>query len=152
LQAAIGTRRFLLIVDNVCRTEDAQAFLLGGPQYRHLLTTSLPQVALAFAEQEAIRVTELEEAEGLVLLAHFVPELVQQDPEGARALVQKEAMLAYAINGLDFWQRYAQPNQFGVQKGDKDTWTQAKEVWTDMRPLSLRKRMEELAKQQQASS
>ena len=27
-----------------------------------------------------------------------------------------------------------------------------KEVWTDMRPLSLRKRMEELAKQQQASS
>ena len=27
-----------------------------------------------------------------------------------------------------------------------------KEVWTDMRPLSLRKRMEELAKQQQSSS
>jgi MbtH protein len=27
-----------------------------------------------------------------------------------------------------------------------------KEVWTDMRPLSLRKRMEELAKQEQASS
>src|SRR5260370_20235610 len=87
LQAAIGNRRFLLVIDDAWNVEEALAFQVGGAQCAHLLTTRLPQVSFAFAHQEAIVVPELKEADGLGLLACFVPQLVQQNPKDARSLV-----------------------------------------------------------------
>jgi tetratricopeptide (TPR) repeat protein/transcriptional regulator with XRE-family HTH domain len=97
LQAAIGSRRLLLVIDDAWSVEDALAFQVGGAQCAHLLTTRLPQVAFAFAEQGAIVVPELKEADGLALLARFVPQLVQQDPKDARALVRAVGALPLAL-------------------------------------------------------
>jgi transcriptional regulator with XRE-family HTH domain len=88
LRAAIGTRRLLLIIDDACTVEDALSLQIGGRACAYLLTTSLPQVASTFAQEEPIFVPQLTEAESLVLLASFVPELVEQDLQGAQALVQ----------------------------------------------------------------
>lgn len=97
LQAAIGSRRLLLIIDDAWSVEDALAFQVGGAQCAHLLTTRLPQVAFAFAQQGAIVVPELREADGLALLARFVPQLVQQDSQDARALVRAVGSLPLAL-------------------------------------------------------
>ena len=48
-------------------------------------------------DQEAIIVPELKEADGLALLARFVPELVEQDLQGAHALVQAVGSLPLAL-------------------------------------------------------
>jgi len=97
LQAAIGSHRILLIIDDAWSVEDALAFQVGGTHCAHLLTTRLPQVAFAFAQQGAIVVPELQEADGLALLARFVPQHVEQDPQDARALVRAVGGLPLAL-------------------------------------------------------
>ena len=100
LRAAIGRRRMLLIVDDAWNAEDALAFQLGGPQCAHLLTTRLPHVASAFAMDGVIMVSELEETDGLALLMRTVPQLVQQDPQRALALVRAVGSLPLALKLL----------------------------------------------------
>jgi tetratricopeptide (TPR) repeat protein/transcriptional regulator with XRE-family HTH domain len=97
LQAAIGSRCFLLIIDDAWSVEDALAFQVGGTHCAYLLTSRLPHVAFAFAQQGAIVVPELQEDDGLALLASFVPRLVEQDPQDAQALVQAVGGLPLAL-------------------------------------------------------
>jgi transcriptional regulator with XRE-family HTH domain len=93
LRATIGTRRFLLVIEDAWSVEDALAFQIGGPQCCHMLTTRLSQIAFTFAQQGSIFVPQLQETDGLALLTRFVPHLVEQDLKGTRALVQ-------AVDGL----------------------------------------------------
>ncbi len=97
LRATIGKRRLLLIIDDAWSTEEALAFQVGGTNCVHLLTTRLPQVAFNFAQQGAIVVPELEEADGLALLARFIPQHVQQYPEDAKALIRAVGGLPLAL-------------------------------------------------------
>ncbi len=97
LRAAIGNRRMLLVIDDAWTAEEALAFQVGGSQCAHLLTTRLPQVAFAFAQQGTIVVPELDDADGLALLDRFVPHLVQQDPQKARTLVRAVGGLPLAL-------------------------------------------------------
>jgi tetratricopeptide (TPR) repeat protein/transcriptional regulator with XRE-family HTH domain len=97
LRATIGKRRLLLIIDDAWSPEDALAFQVGGAHCVHLLTTRLPQIAFTFAQQGAIVVPELEETDGLALLARFIPQHVQQNPEDARALVRAVGGLPLAL-------------------------------------------------------
>jgi hypothetical protein len=96
LRLASGTRQMLLIIDDAWTVEDALALQVGGSRCTHLLTTRQSQVAFAFAQQ-AIVVPQLEEADGLALLAHYVPHLIQQDPQAARYLVQALGCLPLAL-------------------------------------------------------
>lgn len=97
LRAAIGQRRLLLIIDDAWSIEDALAFQVGGPQCAHLLTTRLPHVAFAFARESVLTLPELSDDDGLVILARHVPQLVQQEPERARELVQAVGGLPLAL-------------------------------------------------------
>ena len=97
LRATIGNRRLLLVIDDAWSVKNALAFQVGGPDCAHLLTTRLPRVASAFAQQGAIVVPELQEADGLALLARYVPQLVEQDPQDARALVRAVGGLPLAL-------------------------------------------------------
>jgi len=88
LRSAIGNRQMLLIIDDAWTVEDVLALQIGGVQCTHLMTTCQPQVAQAFAQEGVILMPQLEEADGLALLARYVPQLVQQDAESARSLVR----------------------------------------------------------------
>lgn len=97
LQASIGKRRLLLVIDDAWSVKHAQAFQVGGPECAHLLTTRSPRVASAFAQQGSIVVPELRETDGLILLARYVPQLVAQDLQDAQALVRAVGSLPLAL-------------------------------------------------------
>ena len=97
LRTIIGKRRMLLVLDDVWDAQTALAMQVGGPNCAYLLTTRLPHVAFAFAQEGAITVSELEEEDGVMLLARAVPDLVTQEPEQTRALVRAVGGLPLAL-------------------------------------------------------
>lgn len=97
LRAAIGRRRFLLVIDDAWDVEEALAFQVGGERCVHLLTSRLPQVAFAFAGERALVVPELKEVDGLALLARFIPDVVERERKSAQALVQVVGNLPLAL-------------------------------------------------------
>ena len=97
LRTATSNRQMLLIIDDAWTVEDALALQVGGPQCSYLLITRQSQVARAFAKQHAIVVPQLEVADGLALMARHIPQLIQQDPQGAQSLVQALGCLPLAL-------------------------------------------------------
>lgn len=97
LRAAIGMRRMLILIDDAWELEDALAFKVGGPNCAHLMTTRFPQVALSFADEGAVRVPELQEADGIRLLASFVPDIVAKEQEMSSLLVRSVGGLSLAL-------------------------------------------------------
>jgi transcriptional regulator with XRE-family HTH domain len=100
LRTYIGQRRMLLVIEDAWEAEAALAVQVGGPQCAYLLTTRSPQVAFAIAHEATISVPELNETDGLSLLARFVPQVVTQEEEIARKLVRMVGGLPLALNLL----------------------------------------------------
>jgi transcriptional regulator with XRE-family HTH domain/tetratricopeptide (TPR) repeat protein len=97
LHAAIGTRRMLLIIDDAWKIEEALAFQIGGPNCAHLLTTRIPQIAFTFARERAVEIPQLDDADGLVLMARFAPEIISKEAESAYTLVRSVGALPLAL-------------------------------------------------------
>ncbi len=97
VHAAIGLRRLLLIVDDAWQVEDLLAFGVGGPHCAQLVTTRLADVAGSLAGDQAIRVCELDQEDGLNLLAQLSPRAVELAPTEARTLVQSVGGLPLAL-------------------------------------------------------
>ncbi|MGH8060042.1 MAG: NB-ARC domain-containing protein, partial [Candidatus Entotheonellia bacterium] len=97
IHAAIGMRRMLLVADDAWQVEAALACKLGGPNCAHLVTTRLPEVALRFAGGETTVVHELNEDDGLTLLARLASEVVEAEPNEARELVRAVGGLPLAL-------------------------------------------------------
>jgi transcriptional regulator with XRE-family HTH domain len=110
--AIIGTRRMLLIIDDAWRSEEALAFKVGGPNCAYLLTTRIPSVALHFANDGTAVVQELDEEDGLRLLARFVPDVVTEEPSTARTVVQSVGGLPLALTLMG---KYLQLQSYGGQ-------------------------------------
>src|SRR5258706_12192777 len=88
LRTAIGQRRMLLVLDDVWQIEDALALKVGGSNCTYLITSRFADTAFHFTVEGAVAVHELEEEEGLALLARFAPQVVEAEPEAARRLVR----------------------------------------------------------------
>ena len=97
LRDVIGTRRMLIVLDDVWKIEDALALKVGGPNCAYLLTTRFPQLAVQFAAKHAFVVHELSENDGLLLLARFAPTVVANNSDRARALVRAVGGLPLAL-------------------------------------------------------
>jgi len=97
IRDAIGSKRFLIVVDDVWKYEDALAFQVGGNNCAFLLTTRFPEVALRFAAQNTIHVSELSEEEGLALLTHLAPKAVEMAQVESSKLVKAVGSLPLAL-------------------------------------------------------
>lgn len=97
LRSTIGSRRMLLVIDDAWRSEDALAFKVGGPHCAYVLTTRIPSVALDFVSNGTTLVQELNEEDGLKLLAYFVPDIVANERCTARVLVRSVGGLPLAL-------------------------------------------------------
>jgi tetratricopeptide (TPR) repeat protein len=100
LRLAIGTRRLLLVIDDVWTIDESLAFQVGGPHCSYLLTTRFARIALHFAGTSALQVSELNEEEGLQLLTNLAPIAVAASPEQSRELVQAVGGLPLALTLL----------------------------------------------------
>src|SRR5207248_5976089 len=97
IRTTIGTRRFLLVIDDAWRIEDALIFKVGGPNCVHLVTTRFPDIALQFTEDGTTVIHELSEDEGVMFIAQFAPEALKREPDEIRALVQSVGGLPLAL-------------------------------------------------------
>jgi len=100
LQLAIWHRRMLLVIDDAWTEQEALALHLGGDRCVHLLTTRLPQAALAFAPHQRLLIPELDGPTGVELLAHYVPALVKENPQAVDELVSTVGGLPLALTLL----------------------------------------------------
>lgn len=97
VRSAIGMRRMLLIIDDAWQAEEALAFQVGGPACSHFVTTRLPHIALSCAGEGATEVPQLEEADGLALMARFAPDILTQEAESVYELVRSVGALPLAL-------------------------------------------------------
>lgn len=99
LRIQIGQHRFLLVIDDAWRIEAALAFKVGGPNCGYLVTTRFPSVAHHFTADidDALALHELDSDDGFALLSRLAPEVVRQEPDGARALVEAVGSLPLAL-------------------------------------------------------
>jgi tetratricopeptide (TPR) repeat protein/transcriptional regulator with XRE-family HTH domain len=105
LRSVIGSRRILIVLDDVWSYEHALALEVGGDQTRYLLSTRFPDVASYFAGGDVLSVEELSEEEGLQLLAHLAPDAVRREPEHAQQLVKKVGSLPLALTLMGHYLR-----------------------------------------------
>ena len=97
IQAAIGQRKMLLIVDDAWKIDLAKHFHIGNPGCVFLVTTRFPTLALDLAGEGVQVIQELSSADGLLLLRQFIPQLVDAEPDQARKLVEAVAGLPLAL-------------------------------------------------------
>ena len=97
LRQALWSKQMLLVLDDAWTLEDAQAYLVGGPDCTYLLTTRIPGVALQFAGEGSVRLLELSQEEGMRLLAQIAPMLQHTKPETLGSLVYEVGGLPLAL-------------------------------------------------------
>lgn len=97
INTALGSRPFLIVIDDALSTESAFDFRIGNKNCAHLLTTNNLQVALAFASCQIETVKELTIEDGLSLLKQFVPEVVLNEAPGVRELIKLVGGLPLAL-------------------------------------------------------
>lgn len=97
IHAAIGTRRMLLIIDDVWQLEEALVFKVGGPQCAHLITTRFPAIAAYTDPTGPIMLQELDAGESMTLLRWLAPDVVEQELHKVQELVQAVGGLPLAL-------------------------------------------------------
>lgn len=97
LNAAIGQKHMLLVVDDAWQPESALAFQLGGTNCAHLVTTRQPSIGLDFAGEGLMTVTELSPRDGLALLKTLALDAATAEPDTAQKLVEAVGGLPLAL-------------------------------------------------------
>ena len=98
LRHTIGSRRLLIILDDVWTVEDAQPFLIDTSQVvSYLITTRLPQIALALSDGHPIVVPELSQEQSQDLLTLLVPALTMMDAEQVQSVTNFTGGLPLAV-------------------------------------------------------
>lgn len=97
IHMALGQREMLLVIDDAWQIEEALAFQVGGARCAYLVTTRFPHLAVQLAADGAFTVPELNEQDGIALLARYADEFVQHTPETAQVLVHSVGALPLAL-------------------------------------------------------
>jgi tetratricopeptide (TPR) repeat protein len=99
IRQALARRRMLLVIDDAWKSDVALALKLGGPHCAHIVTTYLIAVALDFDTQGAVPVPNLDQSDGLHLLAKGAPNAVEQQQAAAAELVATlgNSFLAFSL-------------------------------------------------------
>ena len=87
LRIAIGNRKMLLVIDDVCHLEDVLTLCIGGANCAYFLTTRFTHIITRFAPNSTIQLRELQEEESVELLHLLAPRVVDAEPERVRELV-----------------------------------------------------------------
>lgn len=97
IRAAIGLRRFLIVIDDAWQIDAAFGLKAGGPNCAYLLTTRHASLAVEFAGTRAFRIEELGREDGMALLKWFAPAAFAANPQAAEDLVVSVGALPLAL-------------------------------------------------------
>ncbi len=111
LREVIGSRRMLLVLDDVWSVEDALSLTIGGKNCVHLVTTRFPALALSISSHEIIQVPELNEQASEQLLTTLASQL-GHERNATRKLVSLAGGLPLALQLMGRYLRiHAQGSQ-----------------------------------------
>jgi tetratricopeptide (TPR) repeat protein/transcriptional regulator with XRE-family HTH domain len=88
LRNAAGERHLLFVLDDVWQTDFVGTLNLKGINCAYILTTRFVHIATELTTNKAIHVPELEEDDGVNLLARFAPTIIPNEHDTAMALVR----------------------------------------------------------------
>ncbi len=99
LRHRIGTRRMLLILDDVWKAEEALALMIGGPYCAYIITTRFSQVPhyVVTDSENILSVPELSEQESIALLTRWTPNLIDKELQQAQDVVRRVGGLPLAL-------------------------------------------------------
>lgn len=100
-----GERRLLIVIDDAWNVDAVLPFLIGGPHVAHLLTTRLPELALALPQAQPCSVPELDAQHSHAFLTTLVPDLAAQSSEILPRLLQYTGGLPLALTLLGHYLR-----------------------------------------------
>lgn len=80
IRAAIGSRRLLIVVDDIWTLEAFTSLQIGGHTCVYVLTTRFPQLAWHAAANGTFPIAELNEADSILFLERLAPLVMQQEP------------------------------------------------------------------------
>jgi hypothetical protein len=93
----LGSRRVLVVVDDVYKTRHVKAHLLGG-NCVYLITSKRPDIAIPFAGSRATTIPELGSGDALAMLRNYAPAAVDKFHELALKLVEAASGLPLALS------------------------------------------------------
>ncbi|MCB0035107.1 MAG: tetratricopeptide repeat protein, partial [Anaerolineales bacterium] len=94
----IGTRKVLLILDDVWELEDAQALLCGGPHCAHLITTPEQTIGRKLTDNEnALHLESLTTAESVAILSQLAPAAYKDYTEAVQQIAAACGGLPLAV-------------------------------------------------------
>ncbi len=99
LRSWIGSRRLLLILDDVWNVEEALTLMVGGAECSYVLTTRFPQIAhqVVMDSENVHFVQELNEQEGVELLSRWTSPTLKEDVQKAQDIVRLVGGLPLAL-------------------------------------------------------
>jgi tetratricopeptide (TPR) repeat protein len=114
LRDAIGTRRMLLVIDDVWDVEAADALHCGGPHCCHLITTRNREIARELVDPAGVQtLAELDERNALELLRQLAPEAVARDRARVVDLLRAVGGLPQAVRLIGGYLARPQAALFG---------------------------------------
>lgn len=102
---AMGTRRMLLVIDDVWNIEDAWPFLVAAPNCAHLITTRFPHLAHQLVPDGATVVQELDVQHSVHLLGLLAPKAIVQERQKAQELAKVVGGLPLALTLMGHYLR-----------------------------------------------
>lgn len=97
LREAIGERKMLVVIDDVCKVEDVLTLCVGGPRCVYLVTTRFAHIATHLVSGGTVHLQELQEEESIELLRLLAPRVVETEPDRVRELVSSVGALPLAL-------------------------------------------------------
>ncbi|TMC18262.1 MAG: tetratricopeptide repeat protein, partial [Chloroflexi bacterium] len=100
IRNAIGTRKMLLIIDDIWQYEEVQTLRVGAQNCAYLITTRSRDVAGQLALDGTMLIEELNAEQSVQLLNQVAQEVVSQETQKVQALVQAVGGLPLALTLL----------------------------------------------------
>jgi len=89
LRNTLAERHLLLVLDDIWQIESIEALHLESLPCAYVLTTRFAHIATHLVANEAIQVPELDDDDGVTLLARFAPAIIQNERATAMTLVRE---------------------------------------------------------------